>query len=284
LGYGDELMATAEAREMKRADPDAKVVIGDGEREIWHAIFAGNPNVTRLADVTPGDRIAWLGNYYGRRPYLDYSRTGPSRQFFRPYRARPGDLFFSAAELEHAAAVQVECRRRRGVPLVSIEPHAAYGPNKEWGFERWQRVADALADRATLVQPSYGKPILRGVRAIDSPSFRTFAAVMKGCALHLGPEGGLHHAAAALGLPAVVVFGGRIHPDVTGYSFHVNLYRDAPGSPCGMIAPCAHCRDCLDSIAVEEVVDNALQLTDVIERRRASAGRGIPPDTRPLAP
>jgi ADP-heptose:LPS heptosyltransferase len=261
MGYGDEVMASAEAREMKQAHPDAKVVIGNGEREVWHEIFEGNPNVTRLADVGPGDRVVWLRNYYGHRPYLDYARCRADRQFFLPYRARPGDLYFSAAELAAAAAV-LDKARERGLPLVAIEPNVAFGPNKDWGSAHWQQVADLLWPRATVLQPSYGEPLLNGV--VDVPSsFRQFAAVLAGCDLHVGSEGGLHHAAAAVGCPAVVLFGGRIHPNITGYAFHVNLYRDIAGSPCGMIAPCAHCRHCLDSITVEEVVEASLRLLDL---------------------
>lgn len=286
MGYGDEIMASAAAREMKRADPLAAVVIGDGVREVWHEIFAENPNVTRLADVAPGQRIAWLENYYGCRPYLDYSRTSATRQSFRPFRARPGDLFFSAAEREYAGEV-IGAHRASGKPLVSIEPNVAFGANKNWGFARWQQVADALEADAVLLQPSYGQPVLRGVAAVRSPSFRSYAAVMTGCDLHLGAEGGLHHAAAAIGCPAVVVFGGRIDPALTGYAFHVNLYRDIPGlpgSPCGMIAPCAHCRSCLDSISVAEVVAHARSLMRARRMRSRRARREIAPDSPRLAP
>ena len=268
---------------MKRADPLAKIVVGDGEREIWHEIFAGNPNVTRLAEVAPGQRVAWLENYYGCRPYLDYSRTTATRQSFRPFRARPGDFFFSAAERQYAAEV-IGAQRAPGKPLVSIEPNVAFGPNKDWGFSRWQQVADALAADAVLVQPSYGQPILRGVAAVPSPSFRSYAAVLAGCDLHLGAEGGLHHAAAAVGRPAVVVFGGRIDPALTGYPFHVNLFRAVRGSPCGMIGPCAHCRSCLDSISIAEVVAHARSLIGARGMRPRRARREIAPDSPRLAP
>lgn len=258
-------MASAEAREMKKARPDAAIVIGDGEREIWHEIFDGNPHVTRLADVLPGQPVVWLENYTGRRPYIDYKLTrSPDRHFFKPYRARRGDLFFTAAELERADTVLRSLGPTR-MPLVSVEPHVDSRPNKDWGFARWQRVVDLLAPRAVCLQPSYGKPVLAGVRAIPW-SFRSYAALLARCDLHIGPEGGLHHAAAALGRPAVVIFGGRIHPDLTGYSSHTNLYRDVPGSPCGMVAPCAHCRRCLDSIAVEEVVAAACRALDLTSR------------------
>jgi ADP-heptose:LPS heptosyltransferase len=200
----------------------------------------------------------WLENYCGHRPYLDYALSSPDRQAFRPYRAVAGDLFFTADELAHADTVWRELRGRRRL-VVSIEPHADFGPNKEWSFARWQQVVDALRPHVAFVQPSYGKPLLAGVRAAHG-TFRGYAAVLAGCDLHLGPEGGLHHAAAALRRPAVVLFGGRTHPRVTGYAGHENVYRDVPGSPCGMIAPCAHCRRCMDSISVEEVVARACRL------------------------
>jgi ADP-heptose:LPS heptosyltransferase len=175
------------------------------------------------------------------------------QQVFAPYRATPGELYLSAAETQ-AAAQTVRPLAARGLPLVSIEPHVAFGPNKQWPLPRWQAVVAARRDRVSFVQPAYGLPVLGGVTPVPS-SFRGYCAVLAGCAAHVGAEGGLHHAAAALARPAVVLFGGRIHPRITGYDGHVNLYVDAPGSPCGMVAPCEHCRRCLEAISVEMVVD-----------------------------
>lgn len=257
MGFGDEIMATAEARRLKRADPSAAVVIGDGEREVWSdeaaQVFAGNPHISRLAQVERGTRLVWLANYYGHRPYLDYGRGEPGRrQAFAPYRAVAGELYLSDAE-RAAAAVVVGAARRAARPVVSIEPHTAFGPNKDWGLDRWQAVVDALGAQVVFLQPSYGRSLLAGVRAVPS-TFRRYAAVLASCDAHVGLEGGLHHAAAAVGCRAVVLFGGRISPRITGYRGHDNLFVDLPGSPCGMVADCAHCRACLASIDVEAVV------------------------------
>jgi hypothetical protein len=275
-------MASGEARALKRAYARAKIVVGDGQREFWSELFDGNSNLTRLADVRSGDDVVWLRNYFGCRPYLDYALSEANcRQVFKPYRAIAGDIISSETELARADVLLSE-RPRRDLPLVSIEPNVEFGPNKDWGFSRWQAVVDRLRDRVTFVQPSYGKPLLAGVHAIPS-TFRCYCAVLTRCALHVGPEGGLHHAAAALRRPAVVVFGGRIHPRVTGYAGHASLYVDAPGSPCGMVAPCEHCQRCLESISVHTVV------THVRHRLAARAGtrvRAIPArsaDTRPRA-
>jgi hypothetical protein len=76
-------------------------------------------------------------------------------------------------------------------------------------------------------------------RSRASSSFRraTFARppASSGAALLISPEGGLHHAAAALGVRAVVIFGGFISPATTGYELHTNLFTG--GQACGMRIP-----------------------------------------------
>ena len=278
MGFGDEIMATADARRLKRADPSAAIVIGDGAREVWSdeaaQVFAGNPHVSRLADVGRGARVVWLRNYYGCRPYLDYPRGEPGvRQAFAPYRATPGELYFTADE-RAAAATTAAAVCRDGRPVVSIEPHVIVGANKDWGLPRWQALVDALRDDVVFVQPSYGKALLDGVRGIPS-TFRGHAAVLAACDAHVGPEGGLHHAAAAVGCPAVVLFGGRISPRLTGYATHENLFVDVPGSPCGMIEACEHCRSCLASIAVDAVVAALRRQLAGVRRSRGTRRRRL---------
>ena len=75
------------------------------------------------------------------------------------------------------------------------------------------------------------------------------------CDLFIGFEGGMHHAAAATDRKAVVIFGGHISPDITGYNFHKNLYVNDPQSPCGKKMPCDHCRKCLDKITHKIVIE-----------------------------
>jgi len=67
-------------------------------------------------------------------------------------------------------------------------------------------------------------------------------------------EGGLHHAAAALGRPAVVIFGHFIDPEVTGYHGHKNLRGGAVGM-CGSWSSCPECVRAMEAITPEVVVD-----------------------------
>ena len=60
------------------------------------------------------------------------------------------------------------------------------------------------------------------------------------------------HAAAALNKKAVVYYGGWIHPRITGYNFHENLYFTHSKSPCGARGYlCDHCEKARKSIKVD---------------------------------
>ena len=88
---------------------------------------------------------------------------------------------------------------------------------------------------------------------INGLNFRTSSAILSMCDLFLGPEGGMMHAAAATNRKAVIVWGGHISPDITGYNFHNNLFIDIEGSPCGNKYICKHCKKCMDLITVDMV-------------------------------
>jgi ADP-heptose:LPS heptosyltransferase len=94
--------------------------------------------------------------------------------------------------------------------------------------------------------------------AVQTPSFRAAAAVLANAVAFVGTEGGLHHAAAALGRPAVVLFSEFISPAITGYRTHRNLYH--AGQPCGSRSACSGCRASMEAISVDEVVSNLLEI------------------------
>ena len=74
-----------------------------------------------------------------------------------------------------------------------------------------------------------GIRVLEGVRPIETADFRAACAALAGARAAVLPEGGLHHAAAALDIPAVVIFGAMTSPANTGYASHVNLFRPLGG-------------------------------------------------------
>lgn len=235
MGYGDDLMVTAQAREVYRLYGVPVVV---GPKAEWSEVFENNPHILRK----PVGDYRVLNNYKGTRPYIKAVVDG--RMVFSDFKAQPGELYFKFQE-------RLWAQKKTGdKPFIVIEPHTkrmVFSTNKEWPFERSQKLVDSLPYRFVQLGP---RKTLRGVTHIPTASFRQACSVLDRAALYVGPEGGLHHAAAALGKPAVVIFGGHSDPKVTGYDSHVNISR---GEPCGSMRPCKHCKDAMASISVEEV-------------------------------
>jgi Glycosyltransferase family 9 (heptosyltransferase) len=254
MGYGDDIMATAEAREARLRHPGSKILMGDGEREFFSPVYQNNPNIDRLAQVSSADKVHWVKNYPGRRPYYDPVKSTTEKLAFTDFTAVPGDLYFSRFETWWASLRVGHMR-----DFIVVEPlikGSFSANNKDWGFEKWQQVAHELSRKHPLVQlGSWKGRGLEGVQRIPTFSFRSATAILAQSRLFIGTDGGLHHAAAALRIPAVVIFGGRVSPKNLGYRSHVNLYVETPESPCGWNTPCAHCRACMESITVTQVLD-----------------------------
>jgi ADP-heptose:LPS heptosyltransferase len=143
--------------------------------------------------------------------------------------------------------------------FIVIEPNVPVSKsvalNKQWPVYRYAEVATQLMSRGhDVVQFHNGKGGFRipGVRVVKTPTFRLAAAVLARAALYIGAEGGLHHAAAALNIPGVVLFGGFIPPSVTGYDSHTNLTGGAEA--CGSLLTCKHCKMAMEAISTSDVL------------------------------
>ncbi len=253
MGYGDDLMTTGIARELKAQFPTSKILVGDGEGEYLSPIFWHNPNIDHLTFVTPKDHVVWIKDYPTHRPYLDYQKSNEDKQVFIPhFKAVNGNLYFTDKEIETAKKLV----KALGFFIV-VEPNVApkFEKNKDWGFNKWQELVDRFQGKVDIVQMGSEQKMLRGVHRIVTENFRIACAVLSRAGLFIGTEGALHHAAAALNISGVVIFGGRISPALTGYDLHTNFYIDAPDSPCGWISDCAHCIECMRKIDVQQIAE-----------------------------
>lgn len=166
----------------------------------------------------------------------------------------PGEIYFDQEELEFGKSF--------GSGFIVIEPNTpkqkSVSVNKQWPLDRWQRVCDQLIqDGYSVKQFAHsGEPILRGAQPIKTPTFRKALAVLRHSKMFLGHEGGMHHGAAAVGIPAVVLFGGFIHPRTTGYESHANIFTGGEEG-CGSLHRCEHCLEAMQAISVEMVLREA---------------------------
>ena len=262
MGWGDEIMAAGQARAMQRTDSRKVAVTDVAGRVRWHPVWRGNPRIATLNEAERED-IQRLTNGPGCRPYVDYARM--RREFARVYPGRPFTTKTTDARLPwrftdwrvERGEIYVRKAAPRGEAVI-VEPHIKAGasPNKQWGWSRWQELVSRLDVPWVQLGPP-GVRILDGVRHVPTMTFLDACAVLSGARGAVLPEGGLHHAAAALGIPAVVIFGGRSSPANLGYEGHVNLFDPANGrSPCGQAVACAHCARAMAGIAPADVAQH----------------------------
>ena len=237
MGLGDELMAAGEARRLRHLSGKRVRIVDKDHRARWHELWAGSPDIARLGEQ--GD-FALLQNGSGCRPYIDYRRTTRDRWAYTAWRCVP------------APPLPVE-PDARGVGYVLVEPNLKTGasPNKQWGADNWRRLTQHKLPWAQMCPP--GVVALPGVKRIETRSFLEAVGVLAAARGAVLPEGGLHHAAAAMGRRVVVLFGGMVSPRNTGYDDHINLAVD-DAAALGWRVPHAACASAWKQITPEHVL------------------------------
>lgn len=165
-------------------------------------------------------------------------------------------------------------------PLIVINPSAS-GGWKTWPVERWMAVAGALADVGTVVlvgtreQISLHALVAQGTsREIHDLTGRTtlaeLVALLARCALHVAPDTGSAHIAAALGRPVIGLYGPTRPRRQAPYGCeNLVVYHEAQ---CGAGCPrlCLRRRRCLQAATPAEVVARAHAV--LAEKAHALAG------------
>lgn len=248
MGWGDDLMVLGEAQAKSAKMNRKPIAIVDGAGNLVKStLFNHQTCISGL--YRPEEYTLTMGP--GGRPYI--AGHSVDARVWRKYKPKPARIVFNRQEQEFMATLPSG--------YVVVEPHVKqYGggkANKDWGFDRYQNVVKKLPEIHWVQMGDGTGQRLEGVTYIQTPTFRLACAVLSKARGYLGPEGGLHHAAAAVGIPAVVIFGGYISPEVTGYDSHINLFTGQELG-CGKHAKC-DC-DCMARITEDEVVNMTRRL------------------------
>ena len=240
MGAGDWLMAAGEARALHEKTGKPVAIVDARGRAQWVDLWNGIPYI--LPRVVPGCATVLSGS--GMRPYIAMKTTGRWR--WKPYQPKPAEVRFTLDE-------QMLAAKQAG--RVMIEPNVKNigHTNKAWFWSSWQALVDSMPETQFVQCLQGGTQALAGdnVHHVLTLTFRDAMAVLSRSVALVTTEGGLMHAAAAVGTPAVVLWSEFISPDVTGYKMHTNL-RHA-GNPCGMRVNCPSCRRSMAAITVDEV-------------------------------
>lgn len=234
MGLGDWIMATTQARQLHEATGKQVAVMDLRGKVQWSPVFENNPRITRFPQGA-----ATLLNAPGARPYI--AGKTADRWIWRRWNIEPGNLYLLRDELAWAAPFAGK---------ILIEPNTKVaGGNKAWPFERWQKLVDRNPGHYIQVGSLESKR-LDGVEFKET-AFRQALAILMSSKGFAGAEGALHHAAAAMGTPSVVLWSEFISPDFTGYKNQTNI-RHASGW-CGNRQTCAGCTEAMRAISIDEV-------------------------------
>jgi hypothetical protein len=202
-------------------------------------IFINNPRMASNFDTD----VVWVKNYQGHRPYLKGTNKG-KLLFNDDYKPKVGEIYFSHEEQKDIDKIDGD--------YIVVEPNVkkiyAHTVNKAWhGWEQlfkhdlpWLQLGDVSVNRYTNWK--------------ETATFRDALKVLSKAKLFVGTDGGLHHAAAALGIPSVVIWTGFTSPRHLGYDTHRNIHDGS--EPCGTYnSVCQHCLLKSKAITVEQVLD-----------------------------
>ena len=282
MGLGDDLMITNFVEQEKKKHPNKQIVIGNLEEKIIYdsLIYLNNPNITPIDKVDREKPIHFINYHTRNRPYIDYQKSNNNNwQWNMNFSPIPGKLYFSEDEKIKAKTILNAAKdhwnknystKFQGVIFfestsTKTDESFYYNKmkNKDWGQSNWKELILRLKENYLVVQSKHENSNRYEGAYYSSINFdfRTACAIMNMCDLFVGPEGGFGHAAAALGKRAVLYFGGWIHPKVTGYHAHENIYFDHPKSPCGAVGHiCSHCEEARKSITIDDVYRKVISI------------------------
>jgi hypothetical protein len=267
-GLGDSLLFNAVVHALGEQNR-RRYLIGTSHPEI----YAGN----RYALVLPFCQRAnyKLGRFFApvvglKAHHIDYYYEGhpPKRHILSLLSDRVGlhrsiqrpEIFLSAEEKAKQLLPETGSR------WVAIQSTGLtrWTDNKNWGVERFREVVQLLQDRVSIVQlgaendPSLGADLeLQGKLPI-----RDVFVALRQCQVFIGQVGFLMHAAAAVRLPSVIVYGGFEATWQSGYEQNINLYSDVECAPCWLETKCPHDKKCMSLITPERVAAEAVDLLE----------------------
>jgi ADP-heptose:LPS heptosyltransferase len=271
-GIGDALLVTPALRTLKQQAPSRRVIVY-GQRREHEQVLRHNPYVDKvhLPDRRARPSFHWIAartffwravwprnllcaNYGELRPSLGYTSSATTiiGDLLGVQVTNPKlDLFLT--DQERAAGRQALQGYARP---VAIHPAAACSPNKLWNPERWAALVASLPELTFVQLGTIRDPLVDGVVDLRGASLRHSFALLANCRALVCVDSALAHAAAALAIPAVVLFGPST-PRIWGHGgTRVNLYAGIPCSPCiDVLAwnPCPYGRRCMEQLSVDAV-------------------------------
>lgn len=183
------------------------------------------------------------------------------------------ELFLEPSAIQEAGVLLEKALQGRDVPIIGLNPGAAYGPAKRWPVQKYGKLGRQLAaatdglilifgteadqEAAAEISEAAGEQVLD---LTGKTSLALALALIDRCHTFVTNDSGLMHVAAALRTPLVAIFGSTDHIATGPYSDKATIIRKPLDcSPCMK----THCPkehfQCMEQITVDEVAEAALK-------------------------
>jgi ADP-heptose:LPS heptosyltransferase len=228
---------TPSFRAIKEAYPDAWITVNTHRQ----ALLQGNPYVDQVGREDKGLPVRYMDPFHCKSPEMwpkkhhiltdweiitgHYGLTTPEPRLV------PELYYYNGSPMRQGIGVQIDHK-----------PH--WHHKRVWPFFEELAVQDAIDGHEVLPIHYF-------------TSFKGLVSFIASLRLVVCAEGGVQHLAAALGVPALVIFGGFSSPEWNGYPFNRNLVNLKECSYCYNPFPCPAPveRECMREITVPMVVE-----------------------------
>ena len=164
------------------------------------------------------------------------------------------DIFLSDKEIEIGKKIISNFRN----PIL-INPTSSSSKNRMWYIERWNKVIEGLPNYTFIQVGVESEFLLEGVVDFRGTlNLREQLAILANSNFFLGVDSFWQHAAAALRIKSLVLFGDT-SPNHFGHKNNINIYKNLSCSPCidwihGY--NCPYSKKCMDLITVDNVLES----------------------------
>jgi len=272
-GIGDAILHTAAIRGWKAKNPQGRVFVYC-TNDSYYEVLRENPHIDSLR------RLTWAHYLFGQLPGVrrwvkqnmrvaDYARVAPSLFGSEPAGRVIGEMLGvkvdDASPELHLTKDEIEIGKQRLASYrlpVALHVLGRCTENKQWPYANWEAVVTGCPQFAFIQLGLTDEPLIMGAVDLRGLTLRESFAVTKHCRAFVGVDSAPAHAAAALKIPAVVLFGPS-SPEVWGHSTARNLYVQQRCGPCIdtlATGQCPYERACMSAISVTAVQEALVEL------------------------
>jgi ADP-heptose:LPS heptosyltransferase len=262
VGIGDNILLTIVLKALRKKFPGHRLIMYVRKRKHLLEVYKNNPGIDKVVYIKSD--FLWSFYYSKKVTYrpaamesklsIDYSRsvaTVVAEKLDVKLDDLHPEIYLTKAE---SAWGKKEISRYRSPVIVQLGSTSS--DNKAWPIEKWKELMHSLPEIDFVQLGSPGEfPLEGAVNLLGKTSLRQAFSMLQHASGFVGIDSGLQHAAAALSIPGVVLWG-TSNPKTWGHETHINISKGLSCSPCMDILcnnPCPYNIECMNQISVDEV-------------------------------